>query len=123
MTNAQKLAISSQHVMVHNFHPNELKWIPGTVIKKTGPLSYVVNIVIGLNWKRHVDHIREVLAEALPELDPQENTEERYVDTTPFHDNNNSNTIATKESITPTSEESRQLPTRQHNPSDTYENS
>ena len=27
-------------VMIHNYTPGESKWIPSTVIKQTGPLSY-----------------------------------------------------------------------------------
>ncbi len=34
-------------------------WIPGTVIKRTGPLSYVVQVA-GKLWKRHIDHLREM---------------------------------------------------------------
>ena len=36
-------------------------WVPGRVIRKTGPISYDVEVVIGtrcLQWKRHVDHLR-----------------------------------------------------------------
>ncbi len=34
-------------------------WIPGTVIQRTGPLSYVVQVA-GKLWKRHIDHLREM---------------------------------------------------------------
>ena len=50
-------ARQGQNVMVRDLHPGKPKWVPGKVIKKTGPLSYVVNVGIWLDWKRHVDHL------------------------------------------------------------------
>ena len=49
----------SQPVMVRNLRQSGSKWIPGTVLKQTGPLSYVVRTESGLAWKRHVDHLHE----------------------------------------------------------------
>ena len=46
-----------QHVMVRNLRPSGPKWIPGTILKQTGPLSFIVQVDHGLVWKRHVDHI------------------------------------------------------------------
>ena len=48
-----------QHVMVCDFHPHSPKWIPGQIIHKSGPLTYVVRTQYGQEWKCHVDHIRE----------------------------------------------------------------
>ena len=46
-----------QHVMVRNLRPLGPKRIPGTILKQTGPLSFIVQVEHGLVWKRHVDHI------------------------------------------------------------------
>ena len=76
--------------MVHDFHPNKPKWIPGQIIKKTGPLFYVVRVIPGLKWRRHVDHIQETSPQVVPKPNPTEATmtsEDQYVDTTPHSDN------------------------------------
>ena len=36
------------------------KWVPGVVVGRQGPLSYVVQTTGGEVWKRHVDQIGEV---------------------------------------------------------------
>ena len=38
-------------------HPG--KWEKGTVLERTGPLTYVVELGDGRIWKRHVDHLRQ----------------------------------------------------------------
>ena len=60
-----------QNVMVRDFHPDKPKSIKGKVIRKTGPLSYIVNVGIGIDWKRHVDHIREFRTETDNDLNSQ----------------------------------------------------
>ncbi len=47
-----------QRVMARNIRAGQA-WIPGTVIERTGPLSYVVQVA-GKLWKRHIDHLREM---------------------------------------------------------------
>ena len=71
-----------QNVMVRDFHPSKPKWVPGKVIKQTGPLSYVVNVGIGLDWKRHVDHLRESSSETDVELNQHDGSDDQYVDYT-----------------------------------------
>ena len=46
-----------QQLMVRNLHPED-KWVPGTTIERTGPLSYLVQVGGGKTWKRHIDHLR-----------------------------------------------------------------
>ena len=41
----------SQRVMVRNFRSSGPKWIQGTILKQTGPLSYVLKIDSGEEWK------------------------------------------------------------------------
>lgn len=50
-----------QKVMVPNLRPTGPKGIPGTTIKQTGLLLYVVKIDPGVQWKRHVDHLWDVI--------------------------------------------------------------
>ena len=39
--------------MIRNFR-GQPKWLPGKIVQKNGPLSYLVDT----NWTRHVDHLR-----------------------------------------------------------------
>ena len=48
-----------QRVMVHNLRPGHT-WIPGKIIERSGPLSYVVQMKGEQLWKRHIDQLREV---------------------------------------------------------------
>ena len=48
-----------QRVMVRNLRPGD-KWVPGTIIERTGPLSYLVQVSGGQTWKRHIDHLRQM---------------------------------------------------------------
>ena len=45
--------------MISNLHPGD-KWIPGTIIERTGPLSYLVQVAEGKTWKCHIDHLRQM---------------------------------------------------------------
>lgn len=45
--------------MVRNLHPGD-KWVPGTIIERTGPLSYVVQVAGGQIWRHHIDHLRQM---------------------------------------------------------------
>lgn len=48
-----------QRVMVRNLRPGP-SWIPGTIVERNGPLSYVVQVKGEQVWKRHVEHLQEV---------------------------------------------------------------
>lgn len=37
---------------------NSQKWTPGVVVKRLGPVSYLIQLRDGSVWKRHSDHIR-----------------------------------------------------------------
>ena len=43
-------------VKVRNYH-GDTKWIPGTVLKKMGPVTYSVDIGDGRTVKRHIDQL------------------------------------------------------------------
>ena len=35
-------------------------WLPGTVIERNGPLSYLIKVSGGQLWRHHIDQLREV---------------------------------------------------------------
>ena len=44
-------------VMVRNLRPGEA-WVPGVIVKRLGPVSYLVDVGEGRTWKRHIDHLK-----------------------------------------------------------------
>ena len=64
-------------VMVREFR-NSNKWIPGTVLKKLGPVTYRVDVGEGRIWKRHIDHLG---------MEPQPTTVDATNDTVLIQDN------------------------------------
>ena len=46
-----------EKVWVRNFNVGE-KWIPGSIVAITGPVSYQVSTAVGL-LRKHVDHLRK----------------------------------------------------------------
>ena len=48
----------SDKVYVENFPSKNPRWIPGTIVKVTGPLSYEVELANGAHVRRHVDNVR-----------------------------------------------------------------
>ena len=46
-----------QNVMARNLRPGA-PWLPGVVVERLGPLTYLVQVDNGQLWKRHVDHLR-----------------------------------------------------------------
>ena len=57
--------------MIRNFR-GQPKLIPGEIVQKNGPLSYVVKTQTGLSWKRHVDHLKERLNTGQPQAISEE---------------------------------------------------
>jgi len=45
--------------MVHDLCPGD-KWVPETIIERTGPLSYLVQVSGGQTWKKHIGHLRQM---------------------------------------------------------------
>ena len=45
-------------VKVRNYH-GDTKWIPGTILKKLGPVTYSFDIGDGRTMKRHMDQVRQ----------------------------------------------------------------
>ena len=48
-----------QRVRARNFR-NGPRWIPGTVVKQNGPLTYLVKVRDDQVWRRHIDHLRQM---------------------------------------------------------------
>ncbi|XP_052771110.1 uncharacterized protein K02A2.6-like [Mya arenaria] len=47
-----------QSVAVRDYRAGRDKWVSGKIDSKTGPVSYTVEIVPGVTWRRHADQIR-----------------------------------------------------------------
>ena len=61
---------AGQPVMVKNMRPGD-NWIPGVVLKQSGPVSFLVDVGEGRTWRRHLDHLKvrdlpEPVAESAP---------------------------------------------------------
>ena len=48
----------NDRVYVENFPTKKPRWIAGTIVKITGPLSYEVELINGSRVRRHVDSVR-----------------------------------------------------------------
>ena len=49
--------VIGQHVMARNFRPGR-KYLPGVVVRRLGPLTFLVEVKDGLMCRRHVDHLK-----------------------------------------------------------------
>ncbi|KAK4321215.1 hypothetical protein Pmani_007945 [Petrolisthes manimaculis] len=57
--------IEGDQVYTH-FGGQKFEWVPGTILSATGPLSYIIKLVVGRVVKRHVDHIRSHHTTVIP---------------------------------------------------------
>ena len=55
---ARELCVG-QRVLVRNYRPGE-DWIPGAVIERQGPHSYMVKAANGQVWHRNIDQLKEM---------------------------------------------------------------
>ena len=53
-------------VYAENFTDSPTKWLPGTVTAVTGPVSYGIELLAGGNVRRHVDQVRQRVADPVP---------------------------------------------------------
>ena len=67
-TKLRKLQFGS-NVLVKNFQQGP-KWIKGTVKEKVGPLSYMIELLNGMVWKCHIDHLGRKKGEPKPQIEP-----------------------------------------------------
>ena len=52
-----------QRVMARNYRAGSV-WMPGTVVERNGPLSYLIKVNGGQLWKCHIDQLRVRLGDA-----------------------------------------------------------
>ena len=45
-------------VLAKNFLDGD-KWVPGVIVERKGPLSYIVQIRTGTQWRRHIDQLQD----------------------------------------------------------------
>ena len=58
-------SFKDETVYVRNFGPGQ-KWLPGTIVATTSPVSYHVLLEDGHAWRRHQDHMRQKWEKQVP---------------------------------------------------------
>ena len=53
--------------MVKNLRPGPT-WIPGTVTKQLGPVTFFISMDDGQVWKRHIDHVKALSDQTMQPL-------------------------------------------------------
>lgn len=43
------------------------KWQSGTILARTGPLTYIIDVGTNLVWRRHVDQIQDAETHMVPQ--------------------------------------------------------
>ena len=108
------------NVMARNFLKGP-KWLPGVAAEVKEPLSYIVQMKNGTMWRRHVNQLRNGIADIHVDdvpLIPDTNCEPTISSTN--ESSKSSETQSTKvTSMTKVTESSR-YPQRNHNPPDRY---
>ncbi|KAL4009353.1 hypothetical protein ACER0C_003205 [Sarotherodon galilaeus] len=56
-----------QKVLARDYRDPSQKWQPGTILSRTGPLTYTVNVGANLVWRRHVDQIVDAESHMVPQ--------------------------------------------------------
>ena len=110
---------TGQDVMVRNLRDGP-KWVPGVIIERTGPVSYLVEMSNGMIWKRHIDQIRghnDELSEVPLSTTPyivSIGTEQHqpYVDSPSQHDLES----PSQHDLEPPSQPNQEPPANQHDP-------
>ena len=64
-----------QPVLVCNIH-GRLHFIPDTIVKAVGPVSFIVQTTAGLSWKRHLDHIQARMETSPVAVEPADEGED-----------------------------------------------
>ena len=71
------------NVYAEDFRARGSRWIPGIVKKRTGPISYIIELHDGHLFRRHVDNVRKRVADT----ESQDSTDTTIVDSTLTSDN------------------------------------
>ena len=64
--------MEGEKVYVKNFRPFGQRWLPGKIIKRTGPVSVRVELTGGHTVRRHYNQIRLCQTEELAEEQPMQ---------------------------------------------------
>ena len=102
------------NVMARNFRPGN-KWEKGTLIKQLGPLTYIVKLESGVEWKRHVDHLCHIPSGPITE---SQTVEEAYVNSDITSDTED--TVQETPETTTEQDENPRYPTRTREPPNRY---
>ena len=63
-------------MLIRNYRPGE-DWVPGVIVERRGPHSYLVKVANGQVWHRHIDQLKEMkdspqeISETLTDIDTQ----------------------------------------------------
>ena len=135
----QRTFKEGEKVYAKNFRPFRQRWLPGKVIKRTGPVSVRVELTGGQVVCRHYDQIRLCQTEEIVEEQPMqelvsppfgessttvENGERQDLTTVPPPGNVSTSSVLEKSTVpvgTSTGCEFRRYPTRAQNPPDRLE--
>ena len=64
----QRLPLEVGDSVMSRDYRGDLKWRPGLIVNKTGPLMYEVQVVPGIIWRRHIDQLKLTVVEHTDEL-------------------------------------------------------
>ena len=135
----QRTFKEGEKVYAKNFRPFGQRWLPGKIIKRTGPVSVRVELTGGQVVRRHYDQIRPCQTEELVEEQPMqelvsppfvessttvENGERQDLTTVPPPGNVSTSSVLEKSTVpvdTSTGCEFRRYPTRARKPPDRLE--
>lgn len=108
-----------QKVMARDYR-SEQKWVPGTVVEQLGPLTYRVEVQGGRRWKRHIDQMRGVSPQLLPEASETDTDVLATPPPKPLADSDDA-TAAGSDGVPPAAASTeRRYPARVRNPPDRY---
>lgn len=60
--------VVAETVLVRNYSRGA-KWLPGVIVKRTGPVSFLIKLPDGQVWRRHRDQMRK--SNVRLEMEPQ----------------------------------------------------
>ena len=86
-------------VMARNLTPGP-KWIPGVIVERAGPLSYVIETEDKQIWRRHVDQLKE-LGDGVEMDNRADDLELSYPPSTPVANDEVTDTVGSVDPVEP----------------------
>ena len=105
------------NVMARNYRRGP-KWLPGVVAEVKGPLSYIIQIKGGTLCRRHINQLRNGVADTQLDNIPFSSSTDNKPAISDITESSEAPT--TKSSEVPTTEPTSRYPQRDHNPPDRY---